>query len=250
LQRTEEHESEVAANTQATRGAKYSRLKPLLRFVPGSFLCDDFQTPRILIEHKPIKRGWTLMRTLKLAVIAVLVTFAAATFADEEHQMKFEIIVAEDGADESTKIHWSSDNADFDMQDMQVGESRSIVDDEGRAILITRAADGFKMDIDGKTIELPELPGMGPHGAHMAFVDGGDMDIDVQVIGAGDFTTSGGPEGVTVITDEALDESTKASIRAVLQSAGRDDEVTFIDGSGGSDGKHVKIIRKHVEMVN
>ncbi|RLA32303.1 MAG: hypothetical protein DRR11_02445 [Gammaproteobacteria bacterium] len=190
------------------------------------------------------------MKTLKLAVIAILATFAATTFAQEERQMKFEIIVAEDGSDESTNFSWSSDDADFDMQDMQVGESRSIVDDAGRAVLITREENGFKLDVDGKTIELPEITGMGPHGTHMAFVDGGNMDIDVQVVGDGHFMTSSGPEGVTIITDDALDESTKASIRAVLQSAGRDDAVTFIDGSGGSDGKHVKIIRKHVEVVN
>ena len=187
------------------------------------------------------------MKTLKLAVIAVLATFAATTFAQEEHQMKFEIIVAEDGSDETTNFSWSSDDADFDMQ---VGESRSIVDDAGRAVLITREENGFKLDVDGKTIELPGMPGVGAHGTHMAFVDGGEMDIDVQVVSDGHFMSSGGPAGVTIITDEALDESTRASIEAVLQSAGRDDKVIFIDGSGGSDGENVRIIRKHVEVIN
>jgi len=190
------------------------------------------------------------MNTLKLAALAVLTIFAATTFAEEEHQMKFKIIVAEDGSDESTNISWSSADADFDMQEMQVGESRSIVDGEGRAILITRAESGFKMEVDGKTIDLPAMPGMGVHGAHMAFVDADNMDIDVRVISDGDFMSSSGPEGVTIITDDALDESIKASIRAVLQSAGRDDDITFIDGSGGADARHVKIIRKHVELVN
>jgi hypothetical protein len=54
--------------------------------------------------------------------------------------------------------------------------------------------------------------------------------------------------GVTIISGEALDASTKESIKAVLQSAGRDDEVIFIDGSGGSDGKHVRVIRKNIEI--
>lgn len=190
------------------------------------------------------------MKTLKLAAIAVLLVFGTTAFAKQEHKMKIEVIIAEDGAGETTRFSWSGADADFDMQDMQVGESRSIIDDSGRAVLITRETDGFKLDVDGKTIMLPEMPEMGMHDTHMAFVDGEDMDIDVQVIGHGDFTMSGGPEGVTIITNAALDESTKASIRAVLQSAGRDDEVAFIDGSGGSDGKHVKIIRKHVEIVN
>jgi hypothetical protein len=190
------------------------------------------------------------MKTLKLAVIAVLATFAATTFAQEEHQMKFEIIVVDDGSGESTNFSWSGADADFDMQAMQVGESRSIIDDSGQSVLITRQTDGFKIDVDGKTIMMPEMPGMGMHDTHMAFVDGGEMDIDVQVISDGHFMSSSGPAGVTIITDEALDESTKASIEAILQSAGRDDKVIFIDGSGDSDGEHVKIIRKRVEVVN
>ena len=190
------------------------------------------------------------MKTRKLAAIAVLLIFGATAFAQEEHKMKFEVIVAEDGADETTSFSWSGADTDFDMQDMQVGESRSIIDESGQSVLITRETDGIKIDVDGKTIMMPEMPGIGAHGASMAFVDGGDMDIDVQVIGHGGFMTSGGPEGVTIITDEALDESTKASIEAVLQSAGRDDKVTFIDGSGGADGEHATIIRKRVEVIH
>jgi hypothetical protein len=190
------------------------------------------------------------MKTLKLAAFAVLLIFGATTFAQEEHEMKFEVIVVEDGADETASFSWSGANADFDMQNMQVGESQSIIDDSGRSVLITRETDGFKIDVDGKTIMMPEIPGTGAHATHMAFVDGGDMDIDVQVMSHGGVMTSGGPEGVTIITDEALDDSTKASIEAVLQSAGRNDEVIFIDSSGGSDGKRIKIIRKHVEVVH
>ena len=54
--------------------------------------------------------------------------------------------------------------------------------------------------------------------------------------------------GVTIISDEALDASTQESIKAVLQSAGRDDEVIFIDGSSGPDGKQVRVIRKKIEI--
>ena len=44
------------------------------------------------------------MKTLKLAVMAVLLTFAATTFAQEEHEMKFEVIVAEGGSDQSSRV--------------------------------------------------------------------------------------------------------------------------------------------------
>jgi len=57
------------------------------------------------------------------------------------------------------------------------------------------------------------------------------------------------PRHHSYISGEALDATTKESIKAVLQSAGRDDEVTFIDGSSGSDGKHVRVIRKKIEIA-
>ena len=55
--------------------------------------------------------------------------------------------------------------------------------------------------------------------------------------------------GVTIISGKTLDASTQESIKAVLQSVGRDDEVIFIDGSSGSDGKHVRVIRKKIEIA-
>ena len=40
--------------------------------------------------------------------------------------------------DDSTSFHWVSDDSGFDMQNMQVGETHSIVDESGRSVLITR----------------------------------------------------------------------------------------------------------------
>ena len=62
-------------------------------------------------------------------------------------------------------------------------------------------------------------------------------------------TPAFGNGGVTVISDEPLDASTQESIRAVLQSAGRDDELTFIDHSGTMEGKQIHMIRKQVEIT-
>ncbi|VUX55913.1 protein of unknown function [uncultured Woeseiaceae bacterium] len=85
---------------------------------------------------------------------------------------------------------------------------------------------------------------------HMAFMGGSDFstDVDVEILGGYSMMSSHDSSGVTIISGEALDASTQESIKAVLQSAGRVDKVTFIDGSGAADGKHVRVIRKKIEI--
>jgi len=74
-------------------------------------------------------------------------------------------------------------------------------------------------------------------------------DVDIEIIGDHQMMSAGDIGGVTIISGKTLDASTQERIKAVLQSAGRDDEVIFIDGSSGSDGKHVRIIRKKIEIA-
>ena len=190
------------------------------------------------------------MNILKLLALAVTLIFGAAALAEVEEKRELKIVVAGASSDDYTTFHWVSDDSDFDMQGMQLGETHSIVDESGRSVLITREAEGFRFDVDGKTVVVPD---MGAHGTHMAFVDvdGADFsaDIDVKIIGDHQMMSNHDGSGVIIISDETLDATTRESIKAVLQSAGRDDEVTFIDGSGGSDGTHIKIIKKRVEVV-
>ncbi len=131
------------------------------------------------------------------------------------------------------------------MHAMQVGETRSIVDESGRSILITREEEGFKFEVDGKTVMVPEI---GEPGQYATFVGGPDVtaDFDVEII-ADDFSMHDG-NSVTIISGEPLDAATQESIKAVLQSAGRDDTVTFIHGGGSTDARQVKVIRKVVEI--
>ncbi len=187
------------------------------------------------------------MKTLKILAWAVTLIFSAAA-ADAEEKRVMKIVVAGDSSDDSTAFHWSSDDSNFDMQSMQLGETHSIVDESGRSILITREAEGFKFDVDGETVVVPDFDFDAPH---MAFVGGSDLstDVDVEILGDYSMMSSHDSSDVTIISGEALDASTKESIKAVLQSAGRDDEVIFIDGSSGSDGKQVRVIRKKVEIA-
>ncbi len=102
------------------------------------------------------------MNLLKLAALAVTMFFATAALAQVEEQREMKIVVAGAALNESAAIHWiGSGDAGFDMQGMQIGETQSIIDESGRAVLITREAEGFRFDVDGKTITVPDL---GAHG--------------------------------------------------------------------------------------
>lgn len=188
------------------------------------------------------------MNTLKLVVFATGLMIGAAALADVEEKREMKIVIQDASFDDSASFHWVSDESGFDMENMQVGETHSIVDESGRSVLITRAEEGFQFDIDGKTIVVPD---MGAHGMHTAFVDGSDVaaDVDIEIIGNHQMMSGHDASGVTVISGEPLDASTKESIKSVLVSAGRDDDVTFIDGSGGSEGRHMRIIKKKIEIA-
>jgi hypothetical protein len=187
------------------------------------------------------------MKTLKVLAWAVTLIFSTAT-ADVEERRVMKIVVASDSSGDSTAFHWSSNDSDFDMQGMQLGETHSIVDESGRSVLITREAEGFKFDVDGETVVVPDFDFDAPH---MAFVGGSDFStgVDVEILGGYSMMSNHDSSGVTIISGEALDASIQESIKAVLQSAGRDDEVIFIDGSGAADGKHVRVIRKNIEIA-
>ena len=185
------------------------------------------------------------MNVLKLATLAVLLIFGAAMAQEVEKKMEIKVMIAGDGSDDATEMHWSSDDMDFDVQDLAVGETRTIESESGKTVTITRAEEGLSFNIDGKTVMMPE---MGAHGTHMAFLGDGAVheDIDIDVTSNVHVMRAHHPEGVTIVSGKPLDDSVKDSIRSVLISAGNNEEVTFIDGSEG--GKRVMI--KKVEIIN
>jgi len=169
-----------------------------------------------------------------------------AAIADDEAHIKIEVATETDGHD-AVRIELDSDDMGFNLHDMQEGENRSIVDKDGRTILITREADGFSFDVDGKTVRMPML-----HGEHgtIAMAHGGDHEnVDVRVLHhAGDVTTKV-MDGTMIITAEPVDEATQQAIRSLLESAGHGGEAHFIDRESAHDGEHkIKVIKK-VEVV-
>ena len=63
---------------------------------------------------------------------------------------------------------------------MQEGENQAIVDEQGRTILITREADGFRFDVDGKSIKMPLLNG--DHESMMKIHSEHDENVEVHIV--------------------------------------------------------------------
>ncbi len=183
------------------------------------------------------------MNMQKLIFVAAALTLATTVLAEEAAETKIEISI--DEGDGNAAIHLNLDNESmgFNMHEMQLGEIQSIVDESGRAIMITREEDGYKLDIGGETVHLPLIDG----GQEMLWVEDIDMDdadVEVHVIAGGDFTGDSTPAGVTIISEKAIDDVTQETIRALLESSGHDTGVEFIDGGQMDGGLHKKVIIK------
>lgn len=188
------------------------------------------------------------MKLKNIAFIVVTLGLAAAALAGEDVKTKMTIAVVDDDGDGEVRFELNSDDLGFDLHDMQEGENRSIVDESGRTILITREADGFSFNVDGKTIKMPLFNGR-HHGS--VWIDGDDFgDFDVRVIRDAHFETAGVMDGVTIISGKPIDEATQQAIKSLLESSGHSDRVNFIDRDRVHGGAHkIKVIEKRVKVT-
>jgi hypothetical protein len=185
------------------------------------------------------------MNAKQTATLLATILFATAAYSGEKEHHKMEIkVIAEDGGD-ATHLTLDSDDLGFNLQDMQLGENRSIVDKDGRSILVTRGEETFSFDIDGKTIEIPVFDGHGDGNVWASKVDHVE-DIDVRVMHEGmapNVMVEG--EAVMIFSGKAIDEATQQIIRTALKSAGHEN-VHFAGGDEG--GLHqVHVIKEIVE---
>ena len=182
------------------------------------------------------------MHTLKPAALAILLIFGTATAQEIEKKIQMKVMLVGDGGEETSDVSWSSDHLDFDMQDLAVGESRTIENEDGQTVIITRAEAGFDVDVDGNTVRMPDI---GAHEMHMASVGDRVIHEEIDVDSSMHVMKSHHPQGVTIVSEQPLDQSVQDSIRSVLISAGNNEDVTFIDGSQA--GKRV-MVRK-IEVI-
>lgn len=155
-----------------------------------------------------------------------LITFAAGAYAEEsavEEEHRSIAIAATPG---HAMVRFDAEAMDFDPHQLQVGESRAIVDDSGRTILVTRQVDGIEFQVDGRTIKMPLLDGAP---AEYTSIGAVAHPLDVTVISDGAAEVADGMGAITILSGKPLDQATRDSIRSVLLSAGHDGEVRFID---------------------
>lgn len=195
------------------------------------------------------------MNHWKTLVSLTAIGLAATAMAADKPHMAMSIAVVDDATQEEVRVDLDSDTLGFDLDDMQVGENRSVVDKNGQNVLITREEEGFRFDVNGKTIRAPlhDGPIKGEH--------------DVVILGTAHAHAAGamhghvapvpplppfahGPDGIAIISAEPIDEATQQEIEDLLKAAGHGSDVRFIDRSAADDGRHeVRIIEKRVEVT-
>jgi hypothetical protein len=188
--------------------------------------------------------GYKSMSLKSVISVALVIGLAGSAMAGDEAKMKMAIeLVGEEGT-HAKQFMIKSDDLGFDLHEMQVGESRSIVDESGQNILVTRGQDGFSFNVDGETIELPDFQG-GEHGG-MHWIAEGDDDVNVHVMRDVNVTTMNATSGTLIVSPKPIDAATQQAIKSVLESAGYDNDVEFIDHDGA---EHGKVMIKKVERV-
>ncbi len=193
------------------------------------------------------------MNRIMLLILAAGLLAAGPAWAGDSNAMsESAVVIAEDDGTggEPVLIELSGEELGFDLQEMQLGETRSVVDRSGRSILITRTEKGFDFEVDGRTVSMPAFE---HYAERIEVVDMSQGEFDVGVMSGAATFTAAGPAGITVITPEPLDGSTQASIRSVLQAAGRSEDVTFIDQSSmpqmhSAEAHAIKVIEKEVRV--
>lgn len=118
------------------------------------------------------------MNVAKVVISLVAVGLFGVAVAQDQSRVKIEV-KTDDIFHDGMHIALDGDDLGVDLHEMQEGENQAIVDDQGRTILITREADGFRFDVDGKSIKMPMLHG--DHETMMKIHAEHDEDVDVQV---------------------------------------------------------------------
>ncbi len=98
----------------------------------------------------------------------------------------------------------NSEELGFNLHDMQEGENRSIIDESGRSVLVTRTADGFTFNIDGEIVEMPAL--FGGYHAMAGSEDGEEVDVNMHVMHRAQIAGRHDLNGTMIICGKPIDD--------------------------------------------
>jgi hypothetical protein len=191
------------------------------------------------------------MNIKALTLFFWLTLIGTAAVAGDKHETQIKIKV-DDGTD---TFEWHSDDSELDLENLEVGESKTLTSEGGKEATVTRTEDGLAFEIDGETVDVMKLHDgdhkMMIHGDHDVVIDA-DKRIEKRV----KVLKTGGDEAVTIISTADMDDEKRARIEAALEEAGVDGEVLFLDGGDlHEEGKvhakrEVRVIRKEKDATN
>ena len=119
------------------------------------------------------------MKTKALIIIFFALMLSAAAMASEKQRhIQIHVDVQEGHDTEIQSLRFDSDVAGFDLEALQLGESRDYVDEDGNNLFVVRTEDGFDFDINGRKISLPDFT----RGDMMIMSDGAEMHSEKHVI--------------------------------------------------------------------
>ena len=197
---------------------------------------------------------------IRRACAGILLMTAMSMFAIADVTTMHELRIAIDDGTPDGQFFIDLDDAGsgIDLSDMQMGESRSIVGESGRSVLVTRVANGLELNIDGRIVEVPDFA-ESPDFVHLAANDA--VSIDQEMIRAVHVVDDGsavvGDDGIVIVSPGRIDDATRDGIRSLLSSAGHADDVTFLDAESGvhqghaiDEEREIRIIERKVNATN
>ena len=95
--------------------------------------------------------------TIRTAIVSLTgLMLSIAAVAGEQHK-RVEIVVDDNNG---APIVFDSESAGFDPLELQLGESRSVVDEDGNTVFIVRTEDGFDIESNGRRVSVPDPASM------------------------------------------------------------------------------------------
>ena len=180
---------------------------------------------------------------LKQTVLFVAALLLATTAFSGDRHYKTEVKMAAGG--DETLVVLDSEEMGFDPYDMQVGENRSFVDKNGRAVLLTRSEDGLTIEVDGKTIDVMSFGGV--HDRAIRISDAvAAHDVDVRVLHDTMVVDSVDPDAVMIFSGKEIDAATQQLIRTALESTGHG-SVSFAGSS--EHGVHQVVVTEEIHEM-